>query len=148
MPVTANPVFPQTPYSVSLSLTAQTACTTRAPTATASLAGANIIQFVPTSTNGTRIDYIKVVAASSSITSATAANLVQIWNWDGTTAYLIDEIPVSAVTPSTTAAGFSTFYSYANGLYLPSANRLYASVTVTTVANTTALTATAFGALL
>lgn len=148
MAVTATPVFAQTPYSVSLSLTAQTACTTRAPTATASLAAANIIQFVPTSTNGCRIDYIKVVAASSAITSATAANLVQIWNWDATNAYLIDEIPVSAVTPSATAAGFTTIYAYANGLYLPAANRLYASVTVTTVANTTALTATAFGALL
>jgi len=148
MPVTATPVFPQTPYSVSVSLTVQTACTTRAPTATASLAAANIIQFVPTSTNGTRIDYIKVYAASTSITSATVANLVQIWNWDATNAYLTDEIPVSAVTPSTTAAGFNTTYSFANGLYLPPANRLYISVTVTTAAATTALTATAFGALL
>lgn len=148
MAVTATPVFAQTPYSVSLSLTAQTACTTRGPTATASLAGANIIQFVPTSTNGCRIDYIKVVAASTSITAATAANLVQIWNWDGTTAYLTDEIPVSAVTPSATAAGFTTTYAFANGLYLPAANRIYASVTVTTTASTTALTATAFGALL
>lgn len=148
MPVTATPVFAQTPYSVSVGLTAQTACTTRAPTATAGLAAANIIQFVPTSTNGTRIDYIKVAAASTSITAATVANLVQIWNWDGTTAYLTDEIPVSAVTPSTTAAGFTTIYSFANGLYLPAANRLYVSVTVTTAAATTALSATAFGALL
>jgi hypothetical protein len=148
MAVTSTPVFAQTPYSVSVNLTAQTACTTRGPTATASLAGANIIQFVPTSTNGARIDYILVKAASTSITAATAANLVQIWNWDGTTAWLTDEIPVSAVTPSTTAAGFSTIYSYANGLYLPSTNRLYVSLTVTTTASTTALTATAFGALL
>ena len=148
MAVTATPVFAQTPYSVSVSLTAQTACTTRAPTATASLAGANIIQFVPTSTNGARIDYIKVVAASTSITAATAANLVQIWDWDATNAYLIDEIPISAVTPSTTSAAFTTTYAYANGLYLPAANRLYISVTVTTTASTTALTATAFGALL
>ena len=148
MPVTATPVFAQTPYTVSVSLTAQTACTTRAPTATASLAAANIIQFVPTSTNGTRIDYIKVNAASTSITSATVANLVQIWNWDATNAFLMDEIPVSAVTPSTTAASFTTTYSFANGLYLPSANRLYISVTVATSAATTALTATAFGALL
>lgn len=148
MAVTSTPVFAQTPYSVSVSLVAQPACTTRAPTLTASLASANIIQFVPTSTNGTRIDYILVKAASNSITAATAANLVQIWNWDGTTAYLTDEIPVTAVTPSTTAAGFSTIYSYANGLYLPAANRLYVSLTVTTVASTTALSATAFGALL
>lgn len=148
MPVTATPVFAQTPYSVSLSLAAQTACTTRAPTATASLAAANIIQFVPTSTNGARIDYIIVKGSSSSITAPTAANLVQIWNWDGTTAFLTDEILVSAVTPSTTAPSFSTTYTFANGLYLPAANRLYASVTVTTTASTTALVATAFGALL
>lgn len=148
MPVTATPVFAQTPYSVSVSLAAQTACTTRAPTATASLAAANIIQFVPTSTNGARIDYIVVKGSSSSITAATAANLVQIWNWDGTNAYLTDEITVSAVTPSATAASFSTTYTFANGLYLPAANRLYVSVTVTTTASTTALAATAFGALL
>jgi len=148
MPVTSTPVFAQTPYSVSVSLAAQTACTTRAPTATASLAAANIIQFVPTSTNGCRIDYILVKSASTSITAATAANLVQIWNWDATNAYLTDEIPVTAVTPSTTAAGFTTTYTFANGLFLPAANRLYISLTVTTTASTTALTATAFGALL
>jgi hypothetical protein len=112
------------------------------------LAAANIIQFVPTSTNGCRVDYILVKSASTSITAATVANLVQIWNWDSTTAYLTDEIAVSAVTPSTTSAGFTATYNFANGLYLPAANRLYVSLTVTTTASTTALTATAFGALL
>jgi hypothetical protein len=148
MAVSSTPVFAQTPYSVSASLTAKTACTTRAPTVTASLAAANITIFVPTSTNGCRIDYILVKSASTSITAATAANLVQIWNWDGTTAYLTDEIQVSAVTPSTTSPGFTTTYNYANGLFLPAANALYVCITVTTTAATTALTATAFGALL
>ena len=60
MAVTATPIFAQTPYAKSLTLAAQTACTTRAPTATASLAGANITAFVPTSTNGLRIDSIQV----------------------------------------------------------------------------------------
>lgn len=148
MAVSSTPVFPQTPYSVSASLTAKTACTTRAPTVTASLAAANITIFVPVSTNGCRIDYILVKSAATSVTGASAANLVQIWNWDGTTAYLNDEIQISAVTPSTTSPGFTTTYSYANGLYLPATNALYISVSVTTTAAATALTATAFGALL
>ena len=145
MAVTSTPIFVQTPFVQSLSLAAQTACTTRAPTATASLAGANIIQFVNTSTNGLRIDSIKVQACSTSITAATAANLVQIWVWDGTNAYLNDEIAVTAVTPSTTAAAFTTLYVYAQPLVLPSTYKLYASLTVTTTASTTALLVTAYG---
>jgi len=148
MTVTATPVYSQTPYSVSLDLTGASACTTRAPTATASLAGANIVLFVPTSTNGVRLDYIKVVAASTAITSASAANVLGLWNWDATKAWLTDEILISAITPSATAIGFTTTYTFVNGLFLPAANRLYASLTVATTSSTTALTATAFGALL
>ena len=148
MTTTPTPVFAQTPSITSVTLAAQTACTTRAPTATASLAGANIIQFVNTSTNGLRIDSIKVQACSSSITAATAANIVQIWIWDGTTAWLNDEILVTAVTPSTTAAAFSTIYTYAQPLILPSTYKLYVSLTVTTTASTTALLVTANGGAL
>lgn len=148
MSVTPTPVFAQSPSITSVTLAAQTACTTRAPTATASLAGANIIQFVNTSTNGLRIDSIKVQACSSSITAATAANIVQIWIWDGTTAWLNDEILVTAVTPSTTAAAFSTIYTYAQPLILPPTYKLYVSLTVTTTASTTALLVTANGGAL
>lgn len=145
MPTTATPIFAQTPYVKSLSLAAQTACTTRAPTATASLAAANIVAFVPVSTNGLRIDAIEVQACSTSITAPTAANLVQIWAWDGTTAFLIQEIAVTAQTPSTTAAAFSTMYTLPSPLNLPATFALYASVTVTTTAATTALSVIAFG---
>ena len=148
MAVTATPIFAQTPYMVSVSLTAQTAATTRAPTVTASLAAANIIQFVPTSTNGTRIDWIKVKASGTGITTANAANLVHIWQWDGTTAWLNDEIVVSAVTPAATVTpSFETVYYYKDGLILPAAFKLYVSVTVTTTAAGTALVATAAGGL-
>ena len=109
MAVTATPIFAQTPFASSLSMTAQTACSTRAPTATASLAGANIIEFVTTSTNGLRIDSIQVNACGASMTTANAANIVGIWLWDGTTARLINEILVTAVTPSASAtAAFTT----------------------------------------
>jgi hypothetical protein len=145
MPAGTTPIFPITPYAVNTSLAAATACTTRGPTATASLAGANILAFVPISTNGLRIDVIQVKACSTSMTAATAANIVGIWLWDGTTAYLYDEILVTAVTPSASAtASFVAQKSYTT-LVLPSTFALYASVGVTTTAATTALSVQAFG---
>ena len=145
MAVTSTPIFAQTPYAKTLTLVAQTACTTRAPTATASLAGANITAFVPVSTNGLRIDSIQVNAAGTGITTANAANLVDIWLWDGTTAFMILEVAVTAVTPSATAAAFTTTYTFPAPLVLPAAFALYASTTVTTTAAGTALQVTAFG---
>ena len=145
MAVTSTPIFAQTPYAKTLTLVAQTACTTRAPTATASLAGANITAFVPVSTNGLRIDSIQVNAAGTGITTANAANLVDIWLWDGTTAFMILEVAVTAVTPSATAAAFTTTYTFPAPLVLPAAFALYASTTVTTTASGTALQVTAFG---
>ena len=145
MAVTSTPIFAQTPYAKTLTLVANTACTTRAPTATASLAGANIIAFVPASTNGLRIDSIQVNAAGTGITTANAANLVGIWMWDGTTAFMILEVAVTAVTPSTTTAAFTTTYTFPAPLVLPAAFALYASTTVTTTAAGTALQVTAFG---
>lgn len=142
----AKPIFPQTPYVKSLSLAAQTACTTRAPTVTASLAGANIVEFVPTSTNGLRIDSIEVKNVGTGITTAGAANIVGIWIWDGTTAYLHSEIEHTAVTPSTTAKSGESVLTFGQPLNLPASYKLYASVTVTTTAAGTALQVTARGA--
>jgi len=145
MPVTATPIFVQSPLIGYLDMSAQTACTTRGKTATASLAGANIVQLLNTTTNGCRIDSIQVNACSTSITAPTAANLVGIWIWDGTNAQLFTEIAVTAVTPSTTVAGFTTTLTFTNPLVLPSTYKLYASVTVTTTASTTALQVFTFG---
>ena len=146
MAVTATPIFAQTPFASSLSMTAQTACSTRAPTATASLAAANIVEFVTTSTNGLRIDSIQVNACGTGITTANAANIVGIWLWDGTIARLINEILVTAVTPSASAvAAFTTTFTFSTPLSLPSTYKLFATVGVTTTAAGTALMVTAFG---
>ena len=144
MTANTSPIFPLTPYAVSVSLAATTACSTRAPTITASLPGANIIAFVPVSTDGARIDRIEVKGCSTSFTAPTADQLVGIWLWDGTTAFLIDEILVSAITPSTTGFSFKGEKDYSN-LVLPAAFGLYISTSITTTAATTALSATAFG---
>jgi hypothetical protein len=145
MPVTATPIFAQAPYFAAKTLAAQTACTTRGPTATANLAAANIIEIVPTSTNGLRIDSIQVNACSTSFVAPTAGNIVGIWVWDATTAFLFTEILVTAVTPSTTVAGFTTTLTFANPLVLPSTFKLYASLSVTTTASTTALQVSVMG---
>jgi hypothetical protein len=144
MPMTATPIFAQTPYIKSLSLLTTAACTTRAPTATASLAAANIVELTPVSTNGRRIDAIEVAAAANAIGGATVAGIIGIWAWDGTTAYLIDEIPVLPVPPSATAPAFTTKRNYSD-LNLPAAFKLFASTSVTLAAATTALTVTVFG---
>lgn len=147
MAVTSTPIFAQAPYIVTKSLAAQTACTTRAPTPSASLAGANIVAFVPTSTNGCRIDSIQVNACGTSMTTANAANTVMIWQFDGTNAYMIQEIAVTAVTPSTTSPAFTTTYVFPQSLNLPSTSSLYVAVGVTTTATGTALQVTAYGGL-
>ena len=146
MAVTSTPIFAQTPYAKTLTLAAQTACTTRAPTATGSTTAANIIAFVPASTNGLRIDSIQVNACGTGITTANAANIVGVWIDDGTTAFLLTEILVTAVTPSASAtAAFTTTYTFPIPLNLPAAFVLKASVGVTTTAAGTALQVTAFG---
>lgn len=145
MAVTSTPIFAQTPYVKTLTLAAQTACTTRGPTATASLAGANITAFVPVSTNGLRIDSIQVNAVSTAIGQASVANVVGIWLWDGTTAYLWTEIVTIVVTPSATAAAYTATFTPSLPLNLPAAFALYASVGVTTTAAGSALQVTAFG---
>ncbi|MEI6207288.1 MAG: hypothetical protein WCP20_10930 [Desulfuromonadales bacterium] len=137
------PINPVTPVSCFASLTAATALTSRAPIPTASIAGliasSSLALLSDVSTNGRRVDKITVTAASTSMTSATVALLVGIWQWDGSNAYLIDEITVSAQTPSTIVVAFQASRSYTTKA-LPAAHKLYVSTTVTTTASTTALT--------
>lgn len=146
MATTPNSVITaQTPYQITADLTALTACTTRAPTATASLAAANIVAFVPVSTNGRRIDSVSVKGASSSVTAPTAAQVVTVWLHDGTKAYPLKEITTSVVTPSTTVASYESGLIPLN-IVMPAAFSLYVSTTITTSAATTAMVITAYGA--
>lgn len=146
MAVTPNSVIqPQGPSIYNLSLAAVTACTTRAPTAFASLGAANIFQIVPTTTNGVRIDKILAKGCSTSFTAATVAQTITIWECDGVTAFPIDELLVTAVTPSTTVASYQGQTGYIN-FVLPATHSLWASTSITTTAATTALCLTAQGA--
>ena len=127
-------------------LAAVTACTTRGPTATAGLAAANIvIALAANASADQKISKIAIKGISTSFTAATAAQIVGIWHWDATNAYLIDEILVSLVTPSTTVASFYGEKVY-DDLILPATHALYMSVSITTTASTTALQGTIHGA--
>lgn len=147
---TANSVMsPQAAILGHCNLAAVTACTTRGPTATASLAGANIvIALAANASADQKISKIGIKGISTSITAPTAANIVGIWHWDGTNAYLMYEILVTVVTPS--ASAVASFYAEQlfDDFVLPATHALYMSVGVTTTASTTALQATIHGASL
>jgi len=128
-------------------LTGTTACTTRGPTATAGLAAANIVVCVPTVATDCKISKISLKGISTAITAPTAAQLVGIWDWDGTTAHMVKEITVALVTPSTTVPSFELDTLY-DDLVLPANHALYVSTTITTTASTTAIGVTAHGATL
>ena len=145
MAANTSPIFKLVPYAAFVNLSAQSACVSRGPVATAGLAAANIISLVPAdSVNGRKIDTIRVKASSTSMTAPTAANLVQIWQHNGTTAFLKYEFPVQALTPSATSAAFEAEYNFPI-LDLPPAHSLYVSLSVTTTAAPTALTISASG---
>lgn len=138
-------ISPQNAVLGHANLAAVTACTTRGPTATAGLAAANIVVCIPTVTADTKISKVALKGISTSITAPTAAQLVGLWDWDGTNAYMVKELTVTALTPSTTVASFESDSLY-DDFVLPVGHALYVSTTVTTTASTTALGVTAHGA--
>ena len=146
MAANTAPIFPVAPIIGIASLAAVTACTTRGPIAHASLGSSPCyaVSLLLASTNGNRVDAITVRAISTAITATTAAQTVLIWASDGSTAFVVDEITVTAVAPSATVPAFYTTKNYTN-LVLPPTWSLWASTTVTTTASTTALAVEAFG---
>lgn len=115
-----SPIFPNVPIIGIASLVSNTAITSRAQiTGTTGLT-----QLTATSTNGTRVDAIKVVAQGNS-----SATQQCIWIYNGTTSFLYDEITVAAVSATTTVASASNTISYTT-LVLPPTYQLYTSQTV------------------
>jgi len=140
------PIFPKTPYAVTASLVAASAGTSRQPVAHAAIGDTPVfgIAFVPTSTNGKRIDKIQVKGCATAIGGATTAGSVIIWMSNGTTAYPIDEILIPVVTPSASVASVDVSKTYTN-LVLPPAFTLWASSTIAGAAAAHALCVTAYG---
>ncbi len=113
-------VTPQTVGNGIATLTTPTAITSRA-----NITGTTgLVALKGVTTNGTKCYEINYKSKGTSL-----AGLLSIWVYDGTTSYLRDEIPIAAVTPSTTAVSTSGRVTYDN-LALKSTEALYVSVTV------------------
>lgn len=145
MAINSAPMLYKRLYNAMANAGTVTACTTRAPTVTASLAAANILILVPTTgnTDGRRIERIRIKSSSSSFVAASVAQTVTIWRHDGTTAFPVFEILLAAKTPSTTVTSYEQ--DYACDVRLASTESLYYSTSITTTASTTAFTVHAEG---
>lgn len=119
------PNFAATPRCSSVSIS--TADTSRtAPT--------NVGTLFTAGASGSRIDEIDIAAAGTS-----TANVVRIFVFNGSTYFLLQEVLITAITPSATVAAFTTAITF-NSLVLPSGS----SIRVTTN-NAETYHVTAFG---
>lgn len=123
MATTATPIFTQSPVigiaTVSTALVAKT-----------NIAGTTgLTSLCPVSVNGKRVDLIEVTA-----TGTTASGLVGIWLYNGTTAFLLDELIIPVITGSTTVAAASITRNYSN-FNIPSGYQVYASTSVSQTLN-------------
>lgn len=135
MATTPNSIITaQTPVIGIATLTTPTAVTSRA-----NITGTTgLTQLTPVSTNGKKVDTIRVQAKGTTV----AATLF-VWLYNGTTSFLVDEILIAAITPSATVAAYKIDAAYgltgAVALNLPAAFQLFVSVTVANDVNVAAM---------
>ena len=132
-------ITPQTPVTAFCDLTTNSAVSSRAPAS----ASTNLTQFSTSVslTNGCQINSIIVRGAATSLTAATQNMSVLIYEYDGTSKYwVVDEITITAQTPSTTLPAITSKVSDTDWILAPG-HTLWAGVTVTVAAATYALTA-------
>lgn len=84
----------------------------------------NVTTILTAGASGSRIEEIRFQGVGT-----TVAGMVNVFRFDGTTYHLIDQIVISAVTSSTTAAAFQFVKTYAN-LLLKSGDTLRVSGTI------------------
>lgn len=80
-----------------------------------------VVTIFTAGSSGSRIDEVDIVA-----TGTTTANVVRLWIYTGSTYYLLQEVIVTAVTPSTSQAVFSSVLTF-NNLMLPNGYSLRAT---------------------
>jgi hypothetical protein len=83
---------------------------------------------------GTIVDLLTGVAAGTKIlevrvqaTVTTTAGMVRIFYYNGTTSFLIDEIPVTAITGSASVAEFEAVRTYSNLILAAATHKIQAS---------------------
>lgn len=88
---------------------------------TSRTAPTTVVTIFTAGASGSRIDEVNVIA-----TGTTTAGVVRLWLYTGSVYYLIEEVLVTAITPSTTVASFSTTLTF-NNFMLPSGHSLRAT---------------------
>lgn len=124
------PIFPGSVYLGVADLVGATAVTNRA-----NITGTTgLVKLTDLAANaGLRVDAIRIKCKGTSV-----AGLITIWLYDGITSRVYDEIPVSAVTASTTVDSFTVERPYST-LNLTPTQQLYVSETVVNDATIAAL---------
>lgn len=72
--------------------------------------------------SGSRIETVVITA-----TGTTTAGMVRLFVHNGSTAYLLQEVPVYAITPSSTVPSFYAMIGFENGFIIPTGYSLRAS---------------------
>jgi hypothetical protein len=120
-----------------MSTTANYAATPKVGSATLTTADTSLTApttvgtIVSAGASGTRIDYIEVIGVAT-----TVASLVNLFIYDGTNYILWNQVPVIAITSSTTVPAFAAYLSSNNNsnimpLTLPTGYSLRATTSVT-----------------
>lgn len=99
------PSFAATPKAATVSISSADTSRT-APT--------NVGTLYTAGASGSRIDEVWITAAGTS-----TANVVRIFVYTGTTYFLLQEVLITATTPSATVAAFTTTVTF-NNLVIPS----------------------------
>lgn len=142
MPVTATPIFTQTPNTGALNAILSTAMTSTSAFDGTQATGTNMVLVFTAGANGSRVDQITCRFASTNGATASgtsAASLIRFWinngsaNTTATNNIFLGEVAMAATTvtalaTAVTAINFLTLPT--GGLNLPSAYRIYAGSTV------------------
>lgn len=157
MPVTATPIFPQTPNVGALNAILSTAMTNTKAFDGTETAGTAMALIYTSGANGSRVDQIMCRLASTNGATASgtsSATVVRFWinngsaNTTATNNIFLGEvaIPATAVTALATAA--LTTYPLAlptGGLNIPASYRIYAGTTVAAGGTNIAIAVSAVG---
>lgn len=120
MAKTYSPPMAQTATIGIATLTTATAITSRA-----NITGTTgLVQLTPVFTEDKRLDLVTIKAKAISV-----AGLISIWMYNGTTSFIWDEIPCTAITASTTTASDFNQRFYQN-VTIPINSQLFISETV------------------
>jgi hypothetical protein len=127
-------VSPQNAVLAAVDLTTVSACTTRGPTATASMTAGSVngVLAISVPATDTKISKVSIKGNSTGITTPNVATIIGIWVLDATLAkgVLRKEIAVDAVTPNSTTTISKELDTLYDDFVIPAAASVWITSTV------------------